>query len=194
MVGLDGTGKSTIRKMLKRDIMLQIEPTGGWGVSMYLFRWRFKEYIFSICEIRGNKNSRYLWRDFEKEPFWASFLPDVCGVVFVVDNQLWCGKNGRSKWTLFFPSSRACRKSTINCLPALPCSVVIANKQDLPGALTTDEVFDQLSCERYKSFCWEVIFEFIAGMRILCKMIKKREKYLKNVCSKLSRLSLSKQK
>ena len=47
-----------------------------------------KEYIFSICEIRGNKNSRYLWRDFEKEPFWASFLPDVCGVVFVVDNQL----------------------------------------------------------------------------------------------------------
>ena len=38
MVGLDGTGKSTIRKMLKRDIMLQIEPTGGWGVSMYLFR------------------------------------------------------------------------------------------------------------------------------------------------------------
>ena len=175
MVGLDGTGKSTIRKMLKRDIMLQIEPTGGWGVSMNLFRWRFKEYIFSICEIRGNKNSRYLWRDFEKEPFWASFLPDVCGVIFVVDNQLRCGKNGRSKWTLFCPSSRACRNSTIK-LPPSASRVVVANKQDLPGALTTDEVFDQLSCERYKSFCWEVIFEFIAGMRILCKMIKKREK------------------
>ena len=115
---------------------------------MYLFRWRFKECIFSICEIGGNKNSRYLWQDFGKDPFLASFLPDVCGVIFVVDNQLWCGKNGRSKWTLFCPSSRACRKSTItDCLPALPV-LVIANKQDLPGALTADEVFDQLSCER----------------------------------------------
>lgn len=86
MVGLNGTGKTTIRKMLKRYIMLQTEPTGGWGVSMYLFRWRFKEYIFSIFEIGSNKNSRYLWRDFEEDPFLASFLPDVCGVIFVVDS------------------------------------------------------------------------------------------------------------
>ena len=112
---------------------------------MYLLRWRFKECIFSICEIGGNKNSRYLWQDFGKDPFLASFLPDVCDVIFVVDNQLWCGKNGRSKWTLFCPSSRTCRKSTItDCLPALPV-LVIGNKQDLPGALTADEVFDQLA-------------------------------------------------
>ena len=85
MVGLDGTGKTSIRKMLN-DIMLQTEPTGGWGLSMYQFRWRFKECIFSICEIGGNKSTRYKWRDFEKDPFLASFLPNVCGVIFVVDS------------------------------------------------------------------------------------------------------------
>lgn len=41
-------------------------------------------YLFNMCQIGGNKNSRYLWRDFEKDPFLASFLPDVCGVIFVV--------------------------------------------------------------------------------------------------------------
>ena len=142
MVGLDGTGKTTIRKMLNRDIMLQTEPTGGWGVSVYLFRWRFKEYVFSICEIGGNKNSRYLWRDFEKDPFLASFLPDVCGVIFVVDSsdveRMAAANELYSALVQELAESRL-----LNCLPALPV-LVIANKQDLPEALAADEVFDQL--------------------------------------------------
>jgi len=74
MVGLDGTGKTTMRKMLKRNIMLQTEPTGEWGVSMYLFRWRFKEYIFSICaRLEATKTVDICGGISRKTPFWPVF-------------------------------------------------------------------------------------------------------------------------
>ena len=118
------------------------------GGHMYLFRWRFKECIFSIWKIGGNKNSRYLWLDFEKDPFLASFLPDVCGVIFVVDS---FDAEGMAEANELYSAlvQELAESWLLNCLPAL-LVLVIANKQGLPGALTTDEVFDQLSCERYK--------------------------------------------
>lgn len=181
MVGLDGAGKTTIANMLKRERIFRTEHTRGCTLSLNAFG--FKEYNFSICDVGGSKHFRYMWRNFKQNDVFLSWAA-MCGVIFVVDSSDLERITEAKK--LYSELHQHLAKD--HRRPVLPV-LVIANKQDLSGALAAHEVSDRLSLEQYKLCGWQVTFQFTAldgvglddAVWILYKMIKKREKLLKKI-------------
>lgn len=116
MVGLDGTGKTSIRKML------------NWYHASNRANWRMGAkyvpvpmaiqgmYLFNMWDWRQQKH-QILVAGFRERPLFGQFFAG-CLRRYFRGRQLWCGKNGRSKLTLFCPSPRPFWKSTIKVPPS----------------------------------------------------------------------------
>lgn len=176
MVGLNGAGKTTIANILTNKEIFDIKPTEGY--TWMLDAYRCKKFIFSIFDVGSQERIRDLWLK-------TKCLDDgsLKGVIFVVD----------SADVERIPEAIEFLRNIVTFFqPALVPVVVIANKQDLPGALTPLDLCNLLSLSIALSTRKAPHFRVFGAsaadeaslhnaMRKLCDMIKEREKMFKKL-------------
>ncbi len=122
VLGLDNAGKTTIVKRLKGEDVNTVSPTLGFDISTM----QFGEYRLNFWDIGGQQTIRAYWRN---------YFEQTDGIIWVVDS----ADVGRLS---------DCRQELENLLGeerlAGASVLILANKQDLPGALPADKIADHL--------------------------------------------------
>lgn len=130
MLGLDSAGKSTLLYKLRYKDAFITMPTIGFNVDMMEAR---KDFTLTFWDVGGQKKMR---------EFWSNFLEDAGGLLYVVDSsdkrRL---EESRREFELLL------KNESIKNVPV----VVLANKQDLPGALNAEEITRKLKMKKYCS-------------------------------------------
>lgn len=118
--GLDNAGKTTILKKLNGEDIDTIEPTLGFNINTLEHRG----YTLNFWDVGGQKSLRSYWRN---------YFECTDGLVWVVDSA--------DKMRL-----SNCKTELNNLLQeerlAGATLLVLANKQDVPGALSSKEIKD----------------------------------------------------
>lgn len=122
LLGLDNAGKSTLLYKLKHNTSVTTVPTIGFNVEMVDARKNRKNFALTMWDVGGQRLMR---------EHWQSFYPDTAAVVFVVDS------SDRRR----VDEARRELENTLRSdqLRALPL-ILLANKQDVSGALTVTEI------------------------------------------------------
>merc|ERR1712227_562672 len=134
MLGLDGAGKTTVvRKLLHKDVNV-IEPTLGFNIDTV----QFDDYNVNVWDVGGQKSIR---------TFWKNYFERTEGLIWVVD----CADRSRLG---------SCREEMHKLLQEERLQgstlLVLANKQDLDGAATSDEIRDLLKLDNIKTHHWSI--------------------------------------
>ncbi|EPQ02805.1 ADP-ribosylation factor 1 [Myotis brandtii] len=120
MVGLDRAGKTTILYKLKLNEVVETMPTIGFNVETV----EYKNISFVVWDVHSQNKSRV---------FWSQYCPGRHGLIFVVDST----DQERME---------EARQEMMRMMTELKDVVllVLANKQDLPNAMSTAEITDKL--------------------------------------------------
>eukprot|EP01100_Stratorugosa_tubuloviscum_P011371 TRINITY_DN506_c1_g5_i1.p1 TRINITY_DN506_c1_g5~~TRINITY_DN506_c1_g5_i1.p1 ORF type:complete len:181 (-),score=89.57 TRINITY_DN506_c1_g5_i1:163-705(-) len=134
MLGLDNGGKTTILYKLKMGEVVQTTPTIGFNVETVTC----KNLSFSVWDVGGQDQIRGLWRH---------YFMHTQAVIFVVDS------NDGTRL-------REAREELWKVLEASELEnsilLVYANKQDLPNALSSDEVLNGLELQKITHHEWHI--------------------------------------
>lgn len=134
MVGLDAAGKTTVLYRLKLGLVVTTVPTIGFNVETVAY----KNISFTVWDIGGQSKIRLLWRHYYQH---------CKGVIFVVDStdrdRI---EEARDELQEMFVDKEL---ETAKLL-------VFANKQDLPNAMTTAEIANQLGLFEWRNRKWYV--------------------------------------
>lgn len=171
MLGLDSAGKSTVLYRLKFDQYVSTVPTVGFNCEKVKgTSGKAKGVSFNIWDVGGQDKVR---------PLWKSYTRNTDGIVFVVDS-VDAERMEEAKVELL-----RCARCPENLgVPIL----IVANKQDLPGARDSDEVAKLMNLNELTSAghlwhiqpCCAIIGEGLDdGLEQLYQMILKRRKALK---------------
>lgn len=118
--GLDNAGKTTILKRLNGENIDTIEPTLGFNINTLEHRG----YTLNFWDVGGQKSLRSYWRN---------YFECTDGLVWVVDSadKLRLA-NCKSELRTLLQEERLAGATLL----------VLANKQDVPGALSSKEIKD----------------------------------------------------
>lgn len=135
MLGLDNAGKTTILYKLKLGKTTQTAPTVGFNVETV----RHKNVSFAVWDCGGQERIR---------PLWRHYFTGTNALIYVVDSSD-SNRLDESHKELM----RVIRdKELENCL-----LVVLANKQDVSGAITPKELIERFGLWDLKGHVWLVI-------------------------------------
>ena len=136
MLGLDNAGKTTILKKFNGEDINTISPTLGFNIKTLEHRG----YKLNVWDVGGQATIRSYWRNYFEE---------TDGLVWVVDS----ADRRRLK---------ACREELHKLLKqerlAGASLLVFANKQDLMGALTSEQIAEVLGLggEAFSNRHWQI--------------------------------------
>ncbi|XP_064600986.1 uncharacterized protein LOC135467152 [Liolophura sinensis] len=163
MVGLDSAGKTTILYKIKLDEDdVQTLPTVGFNVETVTV---CKNVTFTVWDVGGQEKLRRLW---------SMYFKGSHGILFVVDSS-----DKERMPAARQELKRMCNSEELKGIPLL----VIANKQDVKGAMNTSQIADWLSLGKIKDRYWcvqatcatrgEGLLEAMTTMATLVKNYKK---------------------
>ncbi|KAK9687097.1 ADP-ribosylation factor family [Popillia japonica] len=122
MIGLDAAGKTTILYKLKLGEIVTTIPTIGFNVETV----EYKNISFTVWDVGGQNKIR---------PLWRHYFENTNGIIFVVDS------SDRDRIV-------EARKELHNIFEENELKnvmlLVLANKQDLPTAMSADEIKEKL--------------------------------------------------
>jgi small GTP-binding protein len=127
ILGLDASGKTTILYMLKNGTGAVTVPTIGFNAEEI----RFGRLSFVAFDIGGQDRIRKMW---------AHYFPKTDGIVFVIDSA--------DKDRLTAVKAELDKLNNHPLLQNIPF-LIFANKQDLPNALTKDQMCRQMGLFLY---------------------------------------------
>merc|ERR1711994_761613 len=134
MIGLDGAGKTTALYRLKFDHYMNTVPTVGFNCERVKGTvGRSRGLTFLVWDVGGQEKVR---------PLWRSYTRATDGIIFVLDSAD-CETMEEARLELHRTMQYQDNLNT----PLL----VLANKQDLPGALTRGEVEQALGIPQLRS-------------------------------------------
>lgn len=123
ILGLDNAGKTTIVKYLKREDVNTVSPTLGFDISTL----EFGQYKLNLWDVGGQQTIRAYWRN---------YFEQTDGIIWVVDSaDAMRMSDCREELEKVLQEERLAGASLL----------VLANKQDLSGALSTEEIVYQLA-------------------------------------------------
>ena len=134
MLGLDAVGKTTILYQLKMGETVKTIPTLGFNVE----RIENKNFNFNIWDVGGQDKIRVLWKH---------YYQNTDGLIFVVDSN----DQDRIEDAAEELKKMLAEEELKDC-----CVLVMANKQDLNGALAPGEVTEKLQMGALKGRTWLV--------------------------------------
>jgi ADP-ribosylation factor 1/2 len=134
MVGLDGAGKTTILYKLKLDQTVTTIPTIGFNVDTV----NYNGINLTIWDIGGQEKIRYLWRQHYR---------NIEGIIFVVDSTDRV-RIGEAKEEL----QQMLKEEQLKDVTL----VVLANKKDLPNAMSINEITELLGLHSLGSRKWHI--------------------------------------
>ncbi|CAN8270794.1 unnamed protein product [Cochlearia groenlandica] len=132
MVGLDGSGKTTILYKLTLGEVVTTVPTIGFNLETV----EYKGINFTVWDIGGQEKIRKLWRH---------YFQNAQGLIFVVDSSD-IGRMSEARNELH-------RILTDYELESA-CVLVFANKQDSRNALSVADVANKLGLHGLSKRCW----------------------------------------
>ncbi|XP_073529177.1 ADP-ribosylation factor-like protein 14 [Phyllobates terribilis] len=128
LLGLDAAGKSTVLYRVKFKEPFSTIPTVGFNVEMIQTE---KHLQLTIWDVGGQEKLR---------SFWCYYFENTDGLVYVVDST--------NKHTLDESKKQFQQVLQNELIKNVPV-VVLANKQDLPGALNADEITRKFNMKKY---------------------------------------------
>lgn len=130
LLGLDNAGKSTLLYKMKYNACVGTVPTVGFNVEMMEARKNRRNIVLTMWDVGGQRKMREHWKGFHQ---------DAATVVFVVD----------SSDTKRMEEARRELESTLRSeqLRSSPV-VLLANKQDVDGALTATDIQDRFNLRK----------------------------------------------
>lgn len=134
MVGLDNAGKTTILYKMSLGETVNSQATVGSNVEHV----KYKNIQMEIWDLGGQQNLR---------PFWATYYKNTDSVILVVDSTD-RARVGVTKSELF----NLLENEDLAATPIL----ILANKQDLKDAMTTEELSHHLTLHNIKSHDWHI--------------------------------------
>ncbi|KAN0028669.1 hypothetical protein ACTFIV_010518 [Dictyostelium citrinum] len=135
MLGLDNAGKTTILKKFNGEDISTISPTLGFNIQTLMY----KEYKLNIWDIGGQKTLRSYWRNYYEENDAVIWVVDSSDIRRIDD----------CKYEL--------KKLLEEEKFAGASFLVFANKQDLDGAMTSEEISKYLDLEQLNTHHWEIM-------------------------------------
>ncbi|KAF9004700.1 GTP-binding protein [Cyathus striatus] len=133
-LGLDNAGKTTILKKLNGEDIRSVSPTLGFNIKTF----QHGKYTLNIWDVGGQRTLR---------PYWRNYFEQTDALVWVVDS----GDRMRME---------DCKKELHSLLTedrlAGASLLVFANKQDLQGSMSDDEIRDALALASIKSHQWKI--------------------------------------
>jgi small GTP-binding protein len=134
MVGLDAAGKTTILYKLKLGEIVTTIPTIGFNVETV----EYKNISFTVWDVGGQDKIR---------PLWRHYFQNTQGLIFVIDS------NDRERISEGAEElQKMLREDELRDAVLL----VLANKQDLPNAMTVSEVTNKLGLHEITNRKWYV--------------------------------------
>ena len=130
LLGLDGAGKTTILYKLKLNETVESCPTIGFNVETVSPR---KGVTFTVWDVGGQDKIR---------PLWKHYFRDADGLMFVVDS-LDVGRVSEAQKEL----NGLLSDPQLGGIPV----VILANKQDLPGAISTADMVGKMRLRELKN-------------------------------------------
>lgn len=134
MVGLDAAGKTTILYQLKMGETVKTIPTIGFNVETL----EYKNLNFTVWDVGGQDKIRVLWKH---------YYQNTDGLIFVVDS------NDKDRVE---DASEELKKMLAEEELKDAAVLVMANKQDLNGAMSPNEVTEKLGLQSLKGRQWLV--------------------------------------
>lgn len=134
MVGLDAAGKTTILYKLKLNELVTTIPTIGFNVD----RIEYRNINFTIWDVGGQDKIR---------PLWRYYYENIQALIFVVD----CNDNNRIE-DAKEEFMRMMHEDQLRDVTVL----VLANKQDLPNAISCAELTNRFEMNSLKNRKWFV--------------------------------------
>lgn len=135
MLGLDNAGKTTIVKKFNGEDVSTISPTLGFNIKTL----EHKGFKLNVWDVGGQKSLRSYWRN---------YFESTDGLIWVVDSA------DRRRLG-------DCKKELHSLLVeerlAGATLLVFANKQDLPGALTGDNLRQLLDLDGIVTHHWNIV-------------------------------------
>ena len=132
MLGLDAAGKTTILYRLKLAEVVTTIPTVGFNVETV----EYKNIKFNVWDVGGQDKIRRLWR---------YYFQGTDGLIYVVDSsdrdRIQDAKEELDKMLQEQEMENA-------------VLLVLANKQDLPNAMTAAEVMEKLELQKLRHRKW----------------------------------------
>lgn len=132
MVGLDNAGKTTVLYRLKLGTSVKTLPTVGFNVE----NLEYKNIIFTVWDLGGQIKSRQLWQKYYQNPD---------ALIFVVDSGDRDRIDEASEELHKMLSREEMRDSVL---------LVLANKQDIPNAMTKSELSMKLGLNDLRQRKW----------------------------------------
>jgi small GTP-binding protein len=142
MVGLDAAGKTTILYKLKLGEVVTTIPTIGFNVETV----EYKSISFTVWDVGGQDKIR---------PLWRHYYQNTQGIIFVVDS------NDRERIDDSSGSENPSAKEELHRMLAEDelrdaVLLVFANKQDLPNAMSVNEVTERLGLNQLRNRKWYI--------------------------------------
>lgn len=134
LLGLDNAGKTTILKKLSDEEISHIMPTQGFNIKS-LVQGDFK---LNVWDIGGQKSIR---------PYWSNYYDNTDCLIYVIDS----ADEGRVEET-GVELNMLIEEEKLAHVPVL----VLANKQDLSGALTAAEISETLNLTNIRDRNWHI--------------------------------------
>jgi len=132
MVGLDAAGKTTILYKLKLGELINTIPTIGFNVETV----QYKKLNFTMWDVGGQSKIR---------PLWKHYFTNTEALIYVVDS------NDRERVT----EARSELEHLLIQDELKACKVlVLANKQDLPNAMSSSELSSKLGLHTHTGRDW----------------------------------------
>ncbi|XP_027719210.1 E3 ubiquitin-protein ligase TRIM23 isoform X2 [Vombatus ursinus] len=125
-LGLDGAGKTTILFKLKQDEFMQPIPTIGFNVETV----EYKNLKFTIWDVGGKHKLR---------PLWKHYYLNTQAVVFVIDSSHRDRISEAHSELAKLLTEKELRDALL---------LIFANKQDVAGALSVEEITELLSLHK----------------------------------------------
>ena len=134
ILGLDGAGKTTILYRLQVGEVVTTIPTIGFNVEQVTYR----NLKFQVWDLGGQTSIR---------PYWRCYFANTDAIIYVVDSAD-RDRIGISKRELVSMLEEEELKNAI--------LVVLANKQDIEGAMSVAEVHQSLGLEALKTRTFQI--------------------------------------
>ncbi|KIM30393.1 hypothetical protein M408DRAFT_328008 [Serendipita vermifera MAFF 305830] len=134
MIGLDAAGKTTVLYKLKLGEVVTTIPTIGFNVESV----KYKNIEFVLWDVGGQGRIRALWKH---------YFQNTQAIVYIVD----------AADTDRVDETRDMLNEVLSSdeLTGAPL-IVLANKQDLPGALTASELTQRLGLNTLRGRRWYI--------------------------------------
>ncbi|KIJ55864.1 hypothetical protein M422DRAFT_240487 [Sphaerobolus stellatus SS14] len=134
MIGLDNAGKTTVLYKLKLGELVTTIPTLGFNVETV----EYQNIVLNIWDVGGQEKIR---------PLWKHYFQNANAIIYIVDsNDVERVQTAREElsWVL---DAEELRDAAL---------LVVANKQDLPHALSVSELVNQLGLHQLRGRKWHI--------------------------------------